>query len=363
MSFFRKLEIDFPAFRKLEIDLPAPLVSRTSESFRHYEKLIYFGQISVRLQQTTTSAQQFVYFSGLLAAAIVSSGLVHKEALIVILAPYALTFAITYQLQLYTDVECLTTLKEYLEKALNNEDSVRQYLESVALSVKYRNRPSIKALLLIYIVLITGIFTESIRLSHQHQARWKSGLIPWVVLNLHVANVAGVIFCCILLVIAGSELVFANPSTLKRIKQAHMGIAGERYVASTTFRRSGAKVPTPTWIVPLDGGRVGFWTSSRAGKYKRLCNDPQINMQPCNVRGRVRKESRKVEGTAEMVTSGPEFDAIQAKVRDKYGFMVPLFRFINTFCHLGKGPFPYGNVGVVVTFSDQPQGSEDVKDA
>ena len=61
-------------FRKLEIDLPAPLVSRTSESFRHYEKLRYFGQISVRLQQTTTSAQQFVYFSGLLAAAIDSPG-------------------------------------------------------------------------------------------------------------------------------------------------------------------------------------------------------------------------------------------------------------------------------------------------
>ncbi len=179
MSFFRKLEIDFPAFQKLEIDLPAPLVSRTSESFRHYEKLIYFGQISVRLQQTTISAQQFVYFSGLLAAAIVSSGLVHKEALIVILAPYALTFAITYQLQLYTDVECLTTLKEYLEKALNSEDSVRPYLEGVALSVKYRNRLSIKALLLIYVVLIAGIFSESIRLSPQHQARWKSGLIPW----------------------------------------------------------------------------------------------------------------------------------------------------------------------------------------
>ncbi len=157
-------------------------------------------------------------------------------------------------------------------------------------------------------------------------------------LNLHVANVAGVIFCCILLLIAGSELVSANPSTLKRMKQAHMGIAGEKYVASTTFRRSGAGVPTPTWIVPLDGGRVGFWTSSRAGKYKRLCNDPRINMQPCNGCGRVRKKSRRVEGTAKLVTSGPEFDAIQAKVRDKYRFMVPLFRFVNALCHPGKGP-------------------------
>src|SRR5260370_38175381 len=60
-------------FRKLEIDLPAPLVDRTSESFSHYEKLIYFGQISSRLQQTTNSAQQFVYFAGLITAATAST--------------------------------------------------------------------------------------------------------------------------------------------------------------------------------------------------------------------------------------------------------------------------------------------------
>lgn len=209
-----------PLFRKLEIELPAALVSRTSESFSHYEKLIYFGQISVRLQQTTISAQQFVYFSGLIAAAIASTGFVHGETLIVILAPYALTFAITYQLQLYTDVECLTTLKEYLEKALNKEDPARPYLEGVALSVKYRNRLSIRALLCIYVVLIAGIFAESIRLSYEHQARWRSSLIPWHVLNLHIANIVGVAFCSVLLLIAGYELSRAQHSTLKRINEA-----------------------------------------------------------------------------------------------------------------------------------------------
>jgi hypothetical protein len=206
-------------FRKLEIDLPAPLVARTSESFGHYEKLIYFGQISARLQQTTNSAQQFVYFAGLIAAAIASTGLVHKETLIVILAPYALTFVITYQLQLYTDVECLTTLKEYLERALNKEDP-SVYLESVALSARYRNRPSIRAIFFIYVVLMVGVFVESIRLTYKHQTRWKSSVIPWHVLNLHVANVAGVIFCSLLLLVAGLELFLARRFTLKRIDKA-----------------------------------------------------------------------------------------------------------------------------------------------
>jgi hypothetical protein len=33
-------------------------------------------------------------------------------------------------------------------------------------------------------------------------------------------------------------------------------ISDEKYVSSTTYRKSGAAVATPTWIVPLDGGRV-----------------------------------------------------------------------------------------------------------
>jgi uncharacterized protein len=131
-----------------------------------------------------------------------------------------------------------------------------------------------------------------------------------------------------------------------------MTISGEKYVASTTYRKSGAAVPTPTWLVALDGDRVGFWTSSASGKYKRLRNDPRISLQPADARGRVKAGSHSVEGTAELVTSGADFDAIQRKVRAKYGVMVPLSRFFNSLGHLGKGRFPYGDVGVVITLTD-----------
>ncbi len=133
-----------------------------------------------------------------------------------------------------------------------------------------------------------------------------------------------------------------------------MSISDEKYVASTTFRKSGTGVPTATWIVPLDGDRVGFWTSSKSGKYKRLRDDPKITLQPSDSRGRVRAGSSPVEGTAELATSGTDFDAIQAKIRAKYGFMVTMSRFFSTLGHLGKGDFPYGDVGVVVTLADQP---------
>lgn len=98
---------------------------------------------------------------------------------------------------------------------------------------------------------------------------------------------------------------------------------------------------------------MGFWTSSGSGKYKRLRGNPRITIQPSDSRGRTAAGTTAVEGTADLLTSGADFDAIQSKVRAKYGFMVSMSRFFNTLGHLGKGPFPYGDVGVVVTLAGQ----------
>jgi uncharacterized protein len=127
-------------------------------------------------------------------------------------------------------------------------------------------------------------------------------------------------------------------------------ISDEKYVASTTYRRSGTAVPTQTWICALDGSRVGFWTSSASGKYKRLRGNPRITLQPSDARGRVKGGSPSVEGTAELVTSGADFDAIQGRIRAKYGVMVPITRIFNFLGNRGK--FPYGDVGVVITVGD-----------
>jgi hypothetical protein len=129
-----------------------------------------------------------------------------------------------------------------------------------------------------------------------------------------------------------------------------MTISDEKYVASTTYRKSGAAVLTQTWICALDGSRVGFWTSSASGKCKRLRNNPKITLQPADARGRVKPGSPSVEGTAELVTSGADFDAIASRIRAKYGLMVPITRFFNLIGNRGK--FPYGDIGVVITVND-----------
>jgi hypothetical protein len=126
-----------------------------------------------------------------------------------------------------------------------------------------------------------------------------------------------------------------------------MTISDEKYVAATTYRKSGAAVPTQTWICALDGSRVGFWTSSASGKYKRLRSNPRITLTAADARGRVKAGAQPVEGTVELVASGADFDAIQSRIRAKYGLMVPITKVFNLIGNRGK--FPYGDVGVVIT--------------
>jgi hypothetical protein len=126
-------------------------------------------------------------------------------------------------------------------------------------------------------------------------------------------------------------------------------ISQEKYVSVGTFRKTGLAVATATWIVPLDGGRVGLLTSSASGKAKRLRNNPSVTLQPSDVRGRIKAGTTPVTGTVEMVTSGPDFEAITSKVKAKYGLMVPIMGLLDGVRHLGKGPFPYADTGVVIT--------------
>jgi PPOX class probable F420-dependent enzyme len=126
-------------------------------------------------------------------------------------------------------------------------------------------------------------------------------------------------------------------------------ISQEKYVSVATFRKTGVAVATATWVVPLDGGRVGILTSSASGKAKRLRNNPSVTLQPSDVRGRVKAGTMPVTGTVDLVTSGPDFEALTTKVRAKYGLMVPITRLLDSVRHLGKGPFPYADTGVLIT--------------
>jgi PPOX class probable F420-dependent enzyme len=131
-----------------------------------------------------------------------------------------------------------------------------------------------------------------------------------------------------------------------------MALSDEKYIRVTTFKKDGTEVSTPTWVVALDGGKVGFYTSSTSGKAKRLKNNPNVVVQPSDSRGRVKSGSAPLSGTAVVVT-GAERDAIYDKVVAKYGFMTKITRgFAKVGGFIKRKKQPYADRGVVVTLSE-----------
>ena len=105
-----------------------------------------------------------------------------------------------------------------------------------------------------------------------------------------------------------------------------MALSDEKYIRVTTFKKDGTAVSTPTWVVELDDGKIGFYTSSTSGKAKRLRNDPKVVVQPSDSRGRAKPDASPLEGTAVVVT-GSERDAIYEKVLP-VGFMTKVTRLL-----------------------------------
>jgi uncharacterized protein len=128
-----------------------------------------------------------------------------------------------------------------------------------------------------------------------------------------------------------------------------MALQDEKYLLLTTHRRNGTPVPTPVWAVPLDDGKIGFWTSSGSGKAKRLAHTAKVTVQPCDGRGKIKPGTSPTEATA-VVVQGAELEAIRAKVRAKYGFMAKITKLLNTIGGIVKrNRIPYGDRGVVIT--------------
>lgn len=128
-----------------------------------------------------------------------------------------------------------------------------------------------------------------------------------------------------------------------------MGLGDEKYMRFTTYKRDGTAIGTPVWVVDLDGGKVGFYTSSTSGKAKRIANNPKVLVQPSDARGRPKSGTSASEATAVLVT-GAERDAVYDRIKAKYGFMVVITRFLAKVGGvLKRKQQPYADRGVIVT--------------
>lgn len=90
-----------------------------------------------------------------------------------------------------------------------------------------------------------------------------------------------------------------------------------KYVAFTTFRRSGVPVTTPVWIAP-DGDDLVFISVDNVGKTKRLAHTARVQLQPCDFRGAVEPGAATYDGTAVVQRGVAELAVVRKALERKY---------------------------------------------
>jgi hypothetical protein len=130
-----------------------------------------------------------------------------------------------------------------------------------------------------------------------------------------------------------------------------MALGDEKYLSFTTYKRVGDAVSSPVWVVTLDSGELGFWTSSGSGKAKRLARTPKVTLQPSDARGKVKDGTSSVTGQARLITADdPLFAEVERKVKAKYGFMTHVTKALGTVGGVVKrNKIPYGDRAVIIT--------------
>jgi PPOX class probable F420-dependent enzyme len=60
--------------------------------------------------------------------------------------------------------------------------------------------------------------------------------------------------------------------------------AGQKYLNLETYRKTGVAVATPVWFAE-DAGVLYIYSLAKAGKVKRIRNNPRVRVMPCDMRG------------------------------------------------------------------------------
>jgi uncharacterized protein len=94
-------------------------------------------------------------------------------------------------------------------------------------------------------------------------------------------------------------------------------LCGQKYALLTTYRNNGDAVPTPIWFGLDDDGALYFYTDETSGKVKRLHNNAQVRLAPCDLRGKPR--GAPAVGSARILPAD-ETDRAERVIAANYGF-------------------------------------------
>jgi PPOX class probable F420-dependent enzyme len=101
--------------------------------------------------------------------------------------------------------------------------------------------------------------------------------------------------------------------------------ANQKYLNLETFRKDGRGVPTPVWFAE-ENSILYIYSLADAGKVKRIRNNPQVRIAPCDFRGKLK--GAWVKGLAHILDpSGAEHG--HKLLNRKYGITKRLGDFVS----------------------------------
>ncbi len=109
-----------------------------------------------------------------------------------------------------------------------------------------------------------------------------------------------------------------------------------QYINVETFRKNGVGVKTPVWFAQ-DEDTLVVRTESTSGKMKRIRNNPQVRIVPCDARGGLLGDW--LDAQAEIIPDKNEIKRIDLLVTRKYGLMKRLFDLMGRFRKASYGAF------------------------
>lgn len=108
-----------------------------------------------------------------------------------------------------------------------------------------------------------------------------------------------------------------------------MALHDEKYLSFTTFKTDGTPKPTPVWVADLGDGTLGFTTGEESWKVKRLRKNPNVVLQPCDMKGKIAEGSQSVEATAVAIVGGSDLARVRSAIDAKYGFATTMIKAFN----------------------------------
>ena len=112
-------------------------------------------------------------------------------------------------------------------------------------------------------------------------------------------------------------------------------LGDERFVALTTFRKSGVGVSTPVWIA-REGDALIVTTPSGTGKVKRLRNDPRVELRPSNRMGKVHPDAPVLCGNAAIIEDAGVVEQMGETFLAKYQLEYRVFLWIERLAKHGQ---------------------------